>query len=405
MKVGIQSRWWDYNVNRNIAYLVKGIDYVRVYDAYEIFRKVCRAATAVTELFGVSLQDLRGKFFDLGINRVELLHFFNVVSFGNTPWVSTFETVLPRYQITMTCHHGRHPDYAVLKYDAKVRRAIDAMSRPACKNIIAISNCNARIQKEMLRLYPEYREAIENKMLVLHPPQVAFFQVYKAKRLSEDGPIRFMFVGGAFFRKGGMEMLYAFQRLRNDGVDLTLTIVSSLVIDDYATRETSLDVDRAKGIIDENREWISYHRSLSNGEVLDLMKASHIGLLPTYADTYGYSVLEFQACGCPVITTDVRALPEINDDRSGWIIKLPKNCMGEAIYTSDQDRSEIANAITSGIIAIVRDIVQNRAVIQLKADAALERIRVEHSPERHVERLREIYEGAFVNADRLAGQV
>jgi glycosyltransferase involved in cell wall biosynthesis len=391
MRVGIQGR--DYAVSRNIADLVKGIDYVRVCDIYEILRKVYRAAVAGVRLFDHHRQDLRARFFDFEINRVDVLHFFNVVSFGKTPWVSTFETVLPRYQISLTCHHGRYPGYGSLKADTAVERALEAMSRPACRNIIAISNCSARMQKQMLQLYPEYREAIENKIVVLHPPQAAFFPDYHSKRLPQDGPIRFMFVGGSFFRKGGAEMLAAFQQLRKDGLDCVLTIVSSLAVDDYATKETLADVANARRAINDNREWISHHRSLSNEDVLELMKASHVGLLPTYADTYGYSVLEFQACGCPVITTDVRALPEINDERSGWVIRLPKNWMGEAIYTKDDDRSKIAKTITSGIIAAVRNIMRNKTDIQAKADVALKRIRVEHSLELHAERLREIYLG------------
>ncbi len=397
MRVGVQGR--DYALSRNIAELVEDFEYVRVHDVCELMRKALRTPNAVTGLFSQRRQDLRAKFFDFDINRVDILHFFNAVSFGETPWVSTFETVLPRYQVTLACHHGHHPGYVAIKADARVRRALDAMSRPACRKLIALSNCSAKMQREMLGHYPEHREAIEKKIVVLHPPQAAYFSDYRSKRLPEDGPIRFMFVGGSFFRKGGAEMLVAFHQLRKEGLDIVLTIVSSLAIDDYAAKETVADVANARRIIGESREWIFHHRSLSNESVLDLMKASHVGLLPTYADTYGYSALEFQACGCPVITTDVRALPEINDDRSGWVIKLPKNRMGEAIYTSGKDRSAIANAIASGIVTVVRSLVKNRSDIEAKADLALERIRTEHSPEHHAERLREIYRDAAIGED------
>ncbi|MFW2788163.1 glycosyltransferase, partial [Acinetobacter baumannii] len=60
----------------------------------------------------------------------------------------------------------------------------------------------------------------------------------------------------------------------------------------------------------------------------------HIGLLPTWADTFGYSVLEFQACGCPVISTDVRALSEINNNDIGWLINVDKNKYGEIVVDS-----------------------------------------------------------------------
>ncbi len=97
-------------------------------------------------------------------------------------------------------------------------------------------------------------------------------------------------------------------------------------------------IQRTAAFIQGNREWINYFPQLPNSEVLDMMKKAHIGLLPTYADTYGYSVLEFQAAGCPVVTTNVRSLPEINDNDKGWLIEVPKNRMGEAIYSTDTDR-------------------------------------------------------------------
>jgi glycosyltransferase involved in cell wall biosynthesis len=92
-----------------------------------------------------------------------------------------------------------------------------------------------------------------------------------------------------------------------DKYEIELTIVSSLNIDNYATKKEPSDVQRVKNFIQKNSDWINYFPQLPNHEVLELMKKSHVGLLPTYADTYGYSVLEFQAAGCPVITTNVRA--------------------------------------------------------------------------------------------------
>ncbi len=50
------------------------------------------------------------------------------------------------------------------------------------------------------------------------------------------------------------------------------------------------------------------------------MRTADIGMLPSYADTYGFSVLEAQA-GNAVITTDIRALPEVNNPAVGWLIK------------------------------------------------------------------------------------
>jgi len=49
-----------------------------------------------------------------------------------------------------------------------------------------------------------------------------------------------------------------------------------------------------------------------------------LALLPTCAETHGDVVLEAQANGCPVITTDIRTLPEINPSEIGYLIEVPK---------------------------------------------------------------------------------
>jgi len=83
---------------------------------------------------------------------------------------------------------------------------------------------------------------------------------------------------------------------------------------------------KLKSLILDNLDRITYYEYLPNNEILELMKYKiQVGMLPTRGDTYGYSVLEFQASGCPVISTDVRALLEINNEDCGWIINVPKN--------------------------------------------------------------------------------
>ena len=129
------------------------------------------------------------------------------------------------------------------------------------------------------------------------------------------------------------------------------------------------------------------------------MKGSHVGLLPTYADTYGFSVLEFQAAGCPCITTDVRALPEINNIDTGWVINVPKNRLGEAIFATKEDRDVISKLIRNGLEKSVQEIFTNKAIIAKKAENSIRRIREHHSIERYAERMRNIYQEALVRKD------
>jgi glycosyltransferase involved in cell wall biosynthesis len=86
-------------------------------------------------------------------------------------------------------------------------------------------------------------------------------------------------------------------------------------------------------------------------------------------DFGGSSLLEFQACGCPVISTDVRALPEINDNETGWRISVPKNKLGEAIYTTHEDRLKVSAAIKAGLADALHEIFRNSRVIIPRSSA------------------------------------
>jgi glycosyltransferase involved in cell wall biosynthesis len=236
-----------------------------------------------------------------------------------------------------------------------------------------------------------------NKCIVLQPPQRLIIDNLKDKKhLNSNDKIVFTLVGSDFFRKRGMETVKVFDKLKKLGfTNWHLNIVSSMNFGDYATRTTKSDQDYAIGIIENNIENISLFRRLSNTDVITLFKKSHIGLLPTYADTYGYSVLEAQACGCPVISTNIRAMPEINNDECGWIIKVPKNNLGFGILDTIEERILFSTIIEEEIYRILKNILKNPKQINGKSSAAIERIKNEHCLNKHTQKLKEIYKEAF----------
>lgn len=136
-----------------------------------------------------------------------------------------------------------------------------------------------------------------------------------------------------------------------------------------------------------------HHTSLTNEAVLALIKTSDVGLLPTWQETYGFSVLEMQACGCPVITTNVRALPEINPENAGWLIRCPLNLMSELTVGSLSDKNALRSAIVSQLKAHVLHIISDRKTITARSIQSVARIRLEHDPVVFRDRLSKIYRG------------
>lgn len=310
-------------------------------------------------------------------------HFFNSINLGGNPWVVTFETTLPRL--------GDSPKFW---YNIGVKK----LAKCNCKKIIALSQCTFDRQIDFLkRMYPQYFNAIINKMVVMHPPQALLIEEYSQKALDPKSLV-FTIVGTDFFRKGGREILNVFSELIPLFPQLKLNIVSSLHYDDYASKATILDYNKAVELIEKFPVNIFLYNGLPNIKVLDLLKKSHIGLLPSWGDTYGYSVLEAQASGCPVITTNLRSFPEINNNIIGWVLKMPLNNEMDGDINTLYKRKIFQEILEKKLKDTILEIVTNPGIIKEKGIASMNRIKEEHNPENYKKQLLKLYNDNFIDS-------
>ena len=317
---------------------------------------------------------------DLDLYKGDICHFFNTLSRGRRPWITSFSSCIPRF--------GKVP------YN-KAKFGVELLVRRQCKKIIAISENAKLIQKKFIaNEFPEYEEKILAKLCTVHPTQKLNIRKYAEKKIDCDA-IRFTIVGKEFFRKGGMEILKVFNEVNKRKKMISLNIISSLKYGDYATKSTEQDYKKALFIIKKNYSWINHYNFLSNNMVLDIFKNSHVALLPSYDDSYGYSVLEAQSNGCPVITTDIRALSEINNNDIGWLIKVPKNCYNYSQINSKEMRSTYSKIIEDNLFKIIAEILYDPTIIYKKGIKCIDKIEKFHNPETAVSKLEEIYDSAL----------
>lgn len=301
-------------------------------------------------------------------------HFFNSISINSKFWIVTYSSSIPRV--------GSMPKFVE-------SFLVNRLAHKSCRAIIANSNNAVLLQRIFLKEnYPDLENIIVDKIQIIHPPQIKNINNYIDKPLDV---IKFILVGDEFFRKGGLEVLKALDFLINQGYKAKLVIVSRLEYGDYATKYGKEKYLEAKSIINKYPNNIYLYQSIPNLEVLNLIKECHVGLLPTWADAYGYSVLEFQSFGCPVVTTDIRALPEINDNDIGWVLKVPKDISGRAKRFSIQERLNFANNLESKLKKVLVSIMDNKEDIKLKGINALKKIDNKNNIELFVSKLNTMY--------------
>lgn len=367
----------NYPEVRNFAY-AEGVlvHFELVKDLFDFIRKIWH------RLSGVGYSKFLHSFSFPIEHNLKLFHCFNSIFLGRHSWVVTFETSLPRF-----------PDFPswLLKF------TWHRLASTQCCSIIAFSDCSKNIFLKDLELNraqvaDDKIQSIRKKIKVLHPPQaVSIGDSEKSHFVDFDGALKLVMVGHDFFRKGGLELLLALDELMISGHDIQLNIISKMAASDYASRAGSAEIALANKIINKYPEKIFIKETLPNSDVIDLLRKSHIVCLPTWGDTYGYSVLEGQSAGCAAITTNLRALPEINNSECGWIIEVPRLPSGDGDINTPEKRKVFQNILIKGIQSALLEALDNRQKLREKSRLSLQRIRDFHDPEKHRAELLRIY--------------
>jgi glycosyltransferase involved in cell wall biosynthesis len=167
---------------------------------------------------------------------------------------------------------------------------------------------------------PEERTAVVPpgvEMELFNPPAAG-------ERAGREGPVRLLFVGGHFERKGGRLLLEALQDQP-----------AGRFVLDVVTRDEVPELP-----------WLRVHRGLAphSEELRRLYREADLFVLPTLADCHSIASIEAMACGLPVVLTTVGAGAEIVDDGVSGRLVPPRDvrALREALEDLARDRQRLS---------------------------------------------------------------
>lgn len=183
-------------------------------------------------------------------------------------------------------------------------------TRSNCKQLIFLSEASKESFYSSVS-YPAWAKRIlEAKSSVIYPVPTTK-QLVEPKRFS--GELKLLFPG-TFYIKGGMEVVQAYERLRRQYGNVSLTIVTALHMMKQADRNFTASLPGLT-LLDAK---------LSADQMTELYRTHDLFLLPTYRDGFGLVVIEALANGLPTITTDQYAIAElVSDGETGFVVENP----------------------------------------------------------------------------------
>lgn len=197
---------------------------------------------------------------------------------------------------------------------ARSRRHVDAADRTALANNTLTIFSSDWARAEAARDYgtPADRMAVVPFGANLEsPPTRTEVELWVTDR--RRWPLRLLFVGKEWQRKGGPEALALIRALRGIGLAATLDIVGCIP----PLAEADRALTRVHGFVD--------HSTPAGGKLFHaLLQEAHVLLLLSRAEAYGIALCEAAAYGVPALATAVGGIPTIvQDGRTGWLTAVP----------------------------------------------------------------------------------
>lgn len=174
-------------------------------------------------------------------------------------------------------------------------------------------------------------QGVDSRRIRVLPPGVDLDRwVPNAERwaaLSADAPLRLLFVGGDFERKGGNLMLGAVAAMQG---------------------KVELDIVTQRPVAPAPH--VRVHRASPNSPgLLDLFARAQVFVSPTYADCFGIATIEAMASGLPTIVSDVGGAADIVDHgQTGLLIQPDANSLAAALTWALDHREHLAGIGMAG---------------------------------------------------------
>lgn len=250
-------------------------------------------------LFGVRdyIKIIRSIIDEVNLNTYDMVHITSSASLGLIKDIILLKKLRNKnLQTVVHFHFGRIPELCVKdNWEWKlIKKTISLATK-----IIVIDNASYQTL---------IKQGFKNVFLLPNPITPQISSIIEKNKIISRIPRKIVFVGHVYKTKGVFELVEACSSIPN----ITLNIVGKY---EKEIKKQLLNlIGGSKGT-----DWITFTGNMSFENVVKEMLSCNVFVLPTYTEGFPNVILESMACGCPIVTTNVGAIPEMLDIENGEI--------------------------------------------------------------------------------------
>ena len=247
-------------------------------------------------------------FYNLLIKRPDVIHYTSSASLAlmKDYLAITLAHKVFKKRFVIHWHFGRIPEICNRR-DKEYRRLMNVI-RMADKNIVL----------DEKSLHALLNEGCDNVFCIPNPMTSALYDATKDKDITKANKERqkgeVLFVGHIIENKGVLELVKSCANC----AEVKKLILVGPVLTPMKEKIIKLSLNKPKP------GWVEFKGELQREDVYSYFRKCTIFCLPSYTEGFPYVILEAMAFGCPIIATDVGAIPEMLQEGSGQIIE-PRN--------------------------------------------------------------------------------
>lgn len=220
--------------------------------------------------------------------RGDLLFTYGCLLLTHKPYCTYIETGLALYNY----------DLGIAKNPIAKWLIIFLATRKNCKKLIFVSEASKKSFFSSVNYPKKTKDILERKSTVIYPIPLEKPESVSTKHFKGDLKLLFP---GTFYMKGGMEVVHAYEKLRQTHDNVSLTVITAV----HMLKKEDVEYIRTlPGLILQNA-------NLNGEQMADMYRSHDILLLPTYREGFGLVLIEALSYGMPLVITDQYATKEM----------------------------------------------------------------------------------------------